>query len=186
MTDEFITVSAGGPPPDQDIPDGVYPVILTAISDPKTVTARRGQNAGKDIDLIDWTFAIDYPNNPLDERLLEDSTSTASGPRSKMYAWLAALHNGVALAVGTRLQKSDLVGRQALATVIHDEGGWPRIGNLGAMPASMQQQRFAQQTGAPVQAPGAPAPAAAAPQPLREAVAAGVGATTAPTDDLPF
>lgn len=181
MTDAFVTVSAGGPPPDQDIPDGVYPVILTALSDPKTVTARRGKNAGQDIDLIDWTFAIDYPGNPLDERILDDSTSTASGPRSKMYAWLAALHNGVAPAVGARFQKSDLVGRMALATVVHDEGGWPRIGNLGAMPTSMQQQRFAQTAGTPIQAAGAPAAAAPAAQPLRQAVAAGVGA-----DDLPF
>lgn len=196
MSDDFITVSAGGPSPDADIPDGVYPVILSAISDPKTVTARRGKNAGKDIDLIDWTFAVDAPGHPLDARLLDESTSTASGPRSKMYAYLTALFGGVAPVVGTRIGKADLIGRRALATVVHDEGGWPRVSNLGALPAQMLQQSFAAATGAPVQAPGAPAPAAAAAQPLREAVGAGVGAADfqgAPTGtppassgDLPF
>lgn len=193
MTD-FITVSAGGPSAETDVPDGVYPVILTAISDPKTVTARRGPNAGKDIDLIDWTFAVDAPGHPIDARELNESTSTASGPRSKIYAYLTALFNGVAPAVGTKITKENLVGRRALATVVHDEGGWPRIGNLGAIPSSMLQQQFAAATGAPVQPPGAPAPAVAASQPLREAVGAGAGFQGTPagqppvavTGDLPF
>jgi len=190
VTDSFITVSPGGPPPDQDIADGIYPVVLTGISDPKTVTARRGPNAGKDIDLIDWTFAINAPGNAFDAREFTESTSTASGPKSKMYAWLAALHNGVAPAIGTKIGKSDLIGRQAYATIIHDEGGWPRISQLSGIPVQQMQQQFAQVTGAPIQQPGAPAPAAAATQPLRETVGAGVGAPAAPagqpSDELPF
>jgi len=187
MTDFFVEVSPGGPPADQDIADGIYPVVLTGISDPKTVTARRGKNAGKDIDLIDWTFAVNDPGNQYDAREFVESTSTATGPRSKMYEWLTALFNGVAPAIGTRLQKGDLIGRQAYATISHDEGGWPRISQLAGIPVAHMQRQFAQTTGAPVQAPGAPAPAAAAPQPLREAVAAGVGAPAAPpTDELPF
>ena len=136
MTD-FITVSAGGPSPDEDIADGVYVFILSKIADPKTVTARRGPKAGQDIDLIDWDFAIDQPGTPFDGLVLSESTSTASGPRSKMYAYLTALFGGVAPPAGTKLRKEDLVGRRALGTVTHDEGGWPRMSNLGALPASM-------------------------------------------------
>lgn len=171
MTD-FITVSAGGPTAENDLPDGVYPVILTALSDPKTVTARRGPKAGQDIDLIDWTFAVDSPGHPLDGRELNESTSTASGPRSKMYAYLTALFGGTPPPAGTKLTKEHLLGRRALATVTHDEGGWLRIGNLGALPPQM-----------------APAPAGVAPVAAPAPVPAAVAATAAAvpqSDNLPF
>lgn len=175
-TTPFITIKAGGP----DIPGGTYPVILTAIKGPKTVTAQRGPKAGQDIDLLDWVFAIDSPGNQYDGLEIEATTSTASGPRSKMYGFLTALFNGVAPAVGTTLSRDNLIGRPALATIQKDEEGWLRITNLGAIPVGMMQQKFAQMTGAPVQANGAPAPAAAENAPLRETVAAGKA------DDLPF
>jgi hypothetical protein len=171
----FIEVSQSGP----DIPDGVYPVVLVDIKGPKTVTAQRGPKAGQDIDLLDWEFAV--TDGPHADTVIAASTSTASGPRSKMYAFLTALFNGVAPQIGAGFEKPDLVGRMALATVKKDDSGWLRIENLGAMPASMQGQRFAAQTGAPVAAAGAPAPAAATNAPLREAVAAG-----AAQGDLPF
>ena len=126
-------VKAGGP----EIDDGVYPVILSDITGPKTVTVQRGPKAGQEIDLIDWTFAIDVTGHPLDGRELPESTSTASGPRSKMYAYLTALFGGTPPPAGTKLTKQHLLGRRALATVTHDEGGWLRIGNLGALPPSM-------------------------------------------------
>lgn len=169
----FIEVSQSGP----DIPDGVYPVTLVDIKGPKTVTAQRGPKAGQDIDLLDWEFAVD--DGPHDGVVISSSTSTASGPRSKMYSYLTALFNGVAPQIGAGFEKVDLCGRRALATVKKDEGGWLRIENLGAMPASMLSQRVAAATGAPVQAAGAPAPAAAVAAPLRETVAA-------ETADLPF
>lgn len=166
----LIEVKSGGA---SDIPDGVYPVILVDIKGPKTVTAQRGPNAGTDIDLFDWVFAVDQPGDPLDGKEIEASSSTASGPRSKMYAFLTALLNGVAPAVGKGFEKVDLVGRRALATVQRDPDGWPRLVNLGALPIAMQQERFAQATGTPVKANGAPAPAASSKAPLRETVAAG-------------
>lgn len=151
-------VKAGGP----NLPDGVYPVILTDIKGPKTVVAQRGPNAGEEVQLFDWTFAVDQPGHPLDATEINGSTSTSSGPRSKMFAWLTALLNGAAPAVGTSFEKEQLVGRRALATIQKDADGWPRLVNLGAMPISMQQQSFAAATGAPVAPPAAPP--AAAPQ----------------------
>lgn len=139
----FVTVNSGG----SDLPDGVYPVILTAISDPRTVTAQRGPKAGQDIDLIDWTFAVD--DGEFEGQTIEASTSTASGPKSKMFAYLTALLGGKAPLVGQAFEKTDLVGRAALATVRKDENGWPRIENLGAMPASMLGTRVAAATGVP-------------------------------------
>jgi hypothetical protein len=173
----FIEITSGG----VDIPDGVYPVTLVEIKGPKTVTAQRGPKAGQEIDLLDWVFAVDegdYDGTPI-----EASTSTASGPKSKMYSYLTALYNGVAPQVGATFEVSDLAGRRAFATIKKDANGWPRIENLGAMPVAAQQNGFAKKTGAAVAKPGAPAPAAAAGTPLREQVD---GGTEAPTDNLPF
>lgn len=153
-------IRSGGP----SMPDGVYPVILTDIKGPKTVVAQRGPNAGEEVQLFDWTFAVDQPGHPLDGTEINGSTSTSSGPRSKMFAWLTALLNGAAPAVGTAFEKEQLVGRRALATIQKDADGWPRLVNLGAMPVSMQQQSFAAATGAPVVPPAA-VPAAPAPAP---------------------
>lgn len=170
----FITIKSGA----VEIPDGVYPVTLVELKGPRAVTAQRGPKAGEEIQLIDWIFAID--DGELDGTTIEAATSTASGPKSKMYAYLTALFNGKAPQVGTSFEPSDLCGRRALATVRTDESGWPRIENLGAMPAAMQQKGFAQKTAAAAAPEGSPAPAAAASAPLREQVAAGTG------DDLPF
>lgn len=176
----FIEVKSGGSNP--DLADGVYPVILTDISDPRTVTAQRGPNAGEDFTLIDWKFAV--LEGPAEGTVVEASTSTASGPKSKLYSYLTALFGGVKPPVGTKLEKTDLVGRMALATIARDDEGWTRITNLGAMPANYP--RPVQETAvAPVAAPAAPAApqqatAPVAPlQALPEAVPQRVG-------DLPF
>lgn len=165
VSEPFIRISAGAG--GSEIPDGVWPVILSDIRGPKTVTAQRGPNAGQDIDLLDWVFAVDAPGTPLDGKQIEASTSTASGPRSKMFAYLTALLGGVAPAVGAAFEKPQLLGRRALATIQRDTDGWARIVNLGALPAQFQA------------APAAtPAPAAAPQQPVA------IGAAKA--DDLPF
>jgi hypothetical protein len=148
----FIEVTQSGP----DIPDGVYPVVLVDIKGPKTVTAQRGPKAGQDISLLDWEFAV--ADGPHADVVIPATTSTASGPRSKMYAYLTALSNGIAPAIGSKFEKGDLVGRMALATVKKDEAGWLRIENLGAMPASMLAKAVAKATDAPVKADGGDLP----------------------------
>lgn len=171
----FIEVTQSGP----DIPDGPYTVTLVDIVGPKTVTAQRGPKAGQDIQLLDWKFAVD--DGAHNGVVIEASTSTASGPRSKMYGFLTALFGGVAPAIGTGFEKPELIGRRALATIRKDDTGWPRIENLSALPPALLQKGFAQATGAPASPNGSPAPAAAASEPARETVAAG-----AAKDNLPF
>jgi len=159
MTDTFITVTRGGPSADNDIPDGVYPLRLIELSDPRPVDATRGPNAGKTINLIDWSWTVDWPNHPLDTRIVESSTSTASGPKSKMYAYLTALFGGTPPPVGTQLRKVDLVGRAVYGTVNHDEDGWVRLANVSAIPAAVPAVPVV----LPVAAPVAAAPVAAGP-----------------------
>ena len=151
MTD-MITVSAGA---QTDIEPGTYEVTLTDISAPRTIYPQTGPNAGKEVNLRDWTFATD------DGVEIRAGASTASGPKSKTYAWLTALLGGTPPAVGTSYPREQLIGRTALATIAIDEGGWPRVVNLSALPKKRA--------------------AAAAP-----AAAQAVAAAPANDDDLPF
>jgi len=159
----FVTIGGGG---SSSIEDGVYTIVVTEISDPKTVIVRA---TGDEIDLIDWTFAIvdgEYADSTITE-----STSTASGPKSKMYGWLSALL-GARPDAGQTFEKSDVIGRMGLATIARKEdGGWPKIVNLSALPKSMRV---------------APAPAAA-PQSVRSSAAPLKGLpVAAQADSLPF
>jgi hypothetical protein len=157
----------------------VYTVVLTAIDGPKSITPQRGPNAGTTVVIFDWTFEIldgDYGGSTL-----RGTTSAASGPRSKMYAWLTALLGGTPPQEGRVLQEDELLGQVCLATVLRDDSGWPRIEQLAGLPAHMRAGNvFAQQMGVPSQpppqqqAPSAPATARSAP------VAPGVASTARP------
>ncbi len=125
MTDDLITVSAGA---QIDIEPGAYEVTLTAISEPRLIYPQTGPNAGREVALRDWTFALD---NGLEVRA---GASTASGPKSKTYAWLTALLGGRPPAVGSSYPRDQLIGRMAVATISIDDGGWPRITTLSAKP----------------------------------------------------
>lgn len=174
MTDT-ITVSAGA---QVEIEPGVYQVTLTGISEPRTIYPQTGPNAGKEVLLRDWTFALE------DGTEIRAGASTASGPKSKTYAWLTALLGGTPPAIGTSYGTDTLVGRMALATVSLDEGGWPRITNLSALPRATRTAPVAPTNGEAVVKPRRAAPN---PDPV---VNTPNGATTvsaaAADDDLPF
>lgn len=180
-------VKAGGP----DIPDGVYSVTVVDITGPHTRTAQNGPNAGEQYTAFDWTFAID--DGPYENTVLQENSSTASGPRSKLYKWLTALLNGQRPQVGAKFEVTDLRGRRAFATVQRETpDAWPKVVNLGAMPVANLQQGYAAATGAPIQAP--PAADAIATMPIQQIVppqpqstpAAPAVPAPAATDQLPF
>ena len=162
MTDDIITISAGAP--QTDLQPGVYAVTLTDISEPRTIFPQTGVNAGKEVQLRDWTFALDNGEE------VRGSASTASGPKSKTYLWLTALLGGTPPVVGQSYPKSQLVGRLALATISIDAGGWAKIDNLSAMPRQA----------APAAAPVAAAPVAAPARPVA------VAQPAVSDDQLPF
>lgn len=158
-----------------DVDAGVYEVVLAAVDGPKTIYPA---NAPEGTDILDWRFALD------DGREVQGTTSTASGPRSKMFGWLTALNSGKSPEVDDEIDTDDLIGRKAIATIEISPGGWPRIANLGAIPVAAQQRRFAAETGAPV-APGAPAARPAPVRPPQRPTT--IGAQAAPTSgNIPF
>jgi hypothetical protein len=163
MTDD-ITITAGAP--QMDIAPGTYEATLISISEPRTILPQSGPNAGKEVQLRDWTFALE------DGTEINGSASVASGPKSKTYAWLTALLGGTPPVLGQSYPKSQLIGREALITIAIDEGGWPKITNLSARPKAR---------------PAAVAPVAVAPvpaAPVRRAPP--VAATPVASADIPF
>lgn len=144
---KLIEMSSGAP----DIADGNYIVTLTGIDGPRTVTSRDGD----EFTLFDWTFATEEGVE------ITDSTSTKTGPKSKMRRWISALIGRVP-AKDEGFDPVDLVGRQAVATIEANEDGWPKVTALGVLMTQPQ----------PVQP--APQPVAAAPavpvQPVVQAV----------------
>lgn len=158
-----------------NIENGVYPVMLMAVTGPKTIYPA---NAPEGTDIYEWTFSLD------DGRDIQGVTSTASGPKSKMYGWLTALL-GKAPAAGDAIDTDALLGRRALATIDHNDGGWPRISQLTAMPVGMLQQTFQAATAPPSPAPLNGLPAGRRPAATRQAPPVAVVAAVA-GDDLPF
>lgn len=126
MSEDIITISAGAA--QSNVAAGTYEATLVDISEPRTIFPKTGPNAGSEVQLRDWTFALE------DGMEVTGSASVASGPKSKTYAWLTALLGGTPPTVGQAYPKSQLLGREALVTITIDEGGWPKIANISARP----------------------------------------------------
>lgn len=162
----FVEIRSSGP----DIPDGIYTVVLVDIrgdkldpNQPRHVVPEQGPNAGKDLYFWDWFFQIHQPGHPLDGTPIDVSTSTASGPKSKMFSFLTALFNGVRPAVGATFEKAQLIGKTASATIQRDESGFCRITQLSGLPASSNGHFTGAPTTPPITMPANPAPTAPAP-----------------------
>jgi hypothetical protein len=160
MTEDAITITSGAPP--TDLEPGVYEVTLIEIGKPRIIYPQSGPNSGKEVELRDWTFALDGGD------IVTSSASTRSGPKSKAYSWITALIGGTPPPAGTTFPFSQLIGRGAIATIAIDEGGYLKITNLSAIPKA--------------RAPRAPAPEPAAAAP----VAPTPVAATVHDDDIPF
>lgn len=152
-----LTINSGA----SDIKPGTYEVILVSVEGPKTVVAKNGPNAGQELRLLDWQFAID-DGGELDGATINDSSSMSSGPKSKFYGWWTAL-TGTAPATGSEVDTDLIVGQRALAKVIVSDSGWPKIDALVALP------RKSVKAPAPAASAPAPAPVAAAPAPVAAA-----------------
>ena len=156
---------------------GVFTVTLIGIEPERESDGQFGPRM-----VQEWQFAIEDPAGPFHRQLLFDSWVTAPKngqvhPKSTYYGYMTALFGGRFAPEGTEIDiETQLIGREALATVVRREDGSMRITSLGAMPTQPQA--------APAAAPAqvhqpATAPAQRAPQPLRQQVAAS-------PDGLPF
>jgi len=142
----LISVTTGGP----DIDPGTYPVTLVDIEGPKVITPQSGPTAGQEMEILVWKFAVD--EGEFEGTEIEATTSTNTGPKSKVYGFLTALLGGKPPAENAQFEATDLAGRRALATVERPENGWAKIRSLVALPVANLSRGVAAATGAPLRA----------------------------------
>lgn len=139
-----IKVASGWTPPEnyfsQD--DGTYVVTLLRIGvtdaqgnfTPFGTRTYEGQYGEKVMQ--DWTFALDdgevIESSVASPKTAKDGSMTIH-PKSKYFGFITALV-GKTPTEGTEFEPEALIGLKGLATIARDEGGFPRITNLGAMP----------------------------------------------------
>ena len=141
MSAGTITITAGRPNregEEQDFsgPDGTYPVTLVAVSDeitePSTLADAKGDGTWT---YRVWTFAIDggeYDGQVIDMR----ANARSTGPKSKQFGLVSAFV-GRTPPVGASIDiQRHLVGRQALASIVTNDNGYPKVDKVMALPAS--------------------------------------------------
>jgi len=165
-----ITVSSGYTPPENAYTGdgGVFTVTLIGIEPARETTGQFGTRM-----VQEWQFAID-DGQPNAGEIIFDSWVTAPkdgnvNEKSTFFGYMTALFGGRRAPLGTEIDvETQLIGREALATVERNAEGYVKIINLSALPAAKAEPKAE----APKAEPKASAP------PLREAVAAG--------SDVPF
>lgn len=162
--------------------EGTYVGTLSSI-EKKTIVPKQGKQAGEEVDIFEWRFDLAHLSDGEDVKAGDPVTdfdtgepiigratsSTASGPRSKLSGFLVALLGPQAIEPGAQYGESDLVGKKALVTLVADGGGYPKVESLAAMPRSGRRQTVAQQAA-----------------PARNEEASGPPADDREDDDLPF
>lgn len=161
MTEPDIELNFGTPIPKAE--PGSYPALLVGIEPFKI-----NENTPEAKTLIRWEFSLDGvedPETPGQPLILDGVTSTATGPRSKMRPWVAALlGRNLEEAISLGALRSQLLGHPCLVTVEINEAGYSKVANVIAPPRQPAR-------------PAAPAPVA---QPGETLAAAEFTGTPAP------
>jgi hypothetical protein len=128
-----MTVPVSTPAPDTleelafggNIAAGTYPGVVLAVEPVRIDTADEPAKP-----LLRWTFAIDVDGTGEE---IDALSSRNTSPRSKPYAWTAALLGRVPTA-GERIKLADLSGRKCLVSVELDDNGYPKVAAIVAAP----------------------------------------------------
>lgn len=121
----FITVSAGAP--SADVEPGVYEATLIDVQEDTITTNDRG-----DVDVYRWRWALDLGDDNGVE--VESLTSVNTSPKSKLFGYLVALLGADKVGVGKDFEQTDLIGREALITIIKNADGWPKVEQVTGKP----------------------------------------------------
>jgi hypothetical protein len=157
----LITVKAG-----TGMPPGTYPATLISIS-PKRMVTQYSKN-GEEQDFLEWAWDVDGTE-------IRSLTTTATGPKSRIFEYLVALLGADKVVVDAGFEENDLVGKRALLSLVLNDDGFSKVDRVVAAPKQ-----------APRAAQPAPRPSAVQPTPAAPAPAVGQRVTQqviAPDDD---
>ena len=105
-----------------DVPDGEHPATVVDLG-------RMLVNwDGEDRTRVRWDFGVlDAWGEDSSPAIVSGWTSTSTGEKSTARRWIAALKGPLAIAAGSVLRKSDLIGLPCRIVVIHDDKGYPKV-----------------------------------------------------------
>jgi hypothetical protein len=158
VSETDIELNFGKPIPKAEI--GTYPAILTGIEPFKI---NEGTADAKT--LLRWDFmlaGLEDPEVPGQSLILDGVTSMATGPRSKMRAWVTALlGRGLDEKIGLTGLRTQLVNKECFVQVGINDDGYSRVENVvpparkPATPPATQPGEFSgAPTTPPMTAPG--------------------------------
>lgn len=107
---------------------GTYPATLISIK-PKRMVTKFSVN-GEEKDFLEWTWLLETSERDVE---LTSLTSTETGPKSSIFAYLLAL-TGSRPDTGAGFEESDLVGKTVLISTIETEDGFAKIDKIVAAP----------------------------------------------------
>jgi len=113
-----------------DIEPGTYLCTLIGLERIEITSDGKYQPEGEIVPLLRWTWATEEGVS------IEGTTSFATGPRSKMRAWMAGI--GIDISRPMHLKLPDLLGRMALVNVALNETGYASIASVVAPPKTGQ------------------------------------------------
>ena len=106
-----------------DIDEGVYPAVLTKLERIAGVS----MDTGEPEDFLSWGFAVKGADGETID--LRGSSSLATGPNSKAFAWATALIGSKRMnESNVRLNpQTDLVGCACQVEVVFKANGYPKV-----------------------------------------------------------
>lgn len=155
MSDDFITISAGGKEGAFNGEPGVYTATLLTHSVEGPFDAKNPKpGESPTYKLHEWGFVID--GAPEGAEMIWWASGESTGPKSRTFGIITALFGGTQPPVGTKLDpKQHLIGRQALLDIRRNDRGYLDVAGIMPLPKA-----------AAPRAAAAPTPVAAAPDGL--------------------
>jgi hypothetical protein len=156
--------------PRADITPGTYEAAVSSV-EKDIITPRSGRNAGQNVPILRWKWAVDGIDEPIESITSRDPSSE----KSNLFKYFVAML-GTDKKAWMDAEVEDLVGRKALITISLTDEGWPRVDNVTGMPVRRGPAAAPTPAGEPVN-----------PQPVQTAFSEGkLGEEEALPDDLPF
>jgi len=114
--------------PRAEVAPGTYEAVVSNV-EPDIIVPKTGRNAGQNVPILRWNFAIEGVEDRIESITGRDPTSE----KSNLFKYFVATL-GSDKTKWLDAETEDLVGKPVLVTISISEDGWPRVDNVTARP----------------------------------------------------